>query len=257
MTPNEFERFKNAMNGAWLAIKDGKEKPSGDLLTIFWTTFANVSIIDFESAIQAHLLDPKHGMFVPKPADIVRGLQGKLQNDGRPEADEAWGIALQATSEAATLVWTPEIRSAWAAAETIVTEARDKIGGRKAFIAAYDRLVERARSQSEPVKWEVALGHDPKQREQAMAQAARLNRISSSAANAMIEMVRPLALPSPETGGVEVLAHIRKVRESLAMDRAQRAAEKQKIADEEAVKVAPAMANLIQAGELFKKRATA
>lgn len=257
MNQTDFERFKNAMNGAWLAIKDGKEKPSGDLLTVFWTTFSSVPIADFERAMQAHLLDPKHGMFVPKPADIVRGLQGQQQNDGRPEADEAWGIALQASGEDATIVWTPEIRSAWAAAEPIILEANDKIGARKAFIAAYDRLVERSRNQSEPVKWEVSLGTDPHAREQALFLAASLNRISSSSANAMIEMVRPLALPSPETDGMEVLAHIRKVRESLAMDRKKREDEKQAAADAEAVKVAPAVSNLIFAGELFKKRVTA
>lgn len=257
MRPEDFERFKNAMNGAWLAIKDGKEKPSGDLLTVFWTTFSNVPIGDFEAAIHAHLLDPKHGAFVPKPADIVRGLQGRQQNDGRPDADEAWGIALQATSEEATIVWTPEIRSAWAAAEPIVLEAKDKIGARKAFIAAYERIVERARSQSEPVKWEVSLGHDADAREQALALSARLNRISSASANAMIEMVRPLALPSPENGGMEVLAHIRKAREALAMDRAKREAEKQALADEQAAKVGPATANLLRAGELLKARQTA
>lgn len=257
MKPEDYERFKNAMNGAWLAIKDGKEKPSGDLLTVFWTTFSNVSIADFESAMQAHLLDPKHGMFAPKPADIVRGLQGKQENDGRPDADEAWSIALQANSEDATIVWTPEIRAAWAGAEPIIAEANDRIGARKAFMSTYDRLVQRAREQNEPVKWEVSLGHDPDLREQALAQSARLNRISSNAANAMIEMVRPLALPSPETGGVEVLAHIRKAREALAMDRQKREQERQAAADVEAAKVGPATASLIKAGELLRAKEAA
>ena len=146
MTRDDFDRFKNAMRGAWLAVSNGKEQPTPELLDIFWKTFANVSIADFESAMQAHLLDPKHGMFAPKPADIVRGLKGRQEDDGRPDADEAWGIALQASSEDATIVWTPEIRSAWVAAEPIILEASDKIGARKAFIAAYDRLVERSRN---------------------------------------------------------------------------------------------------------------
>ena len=255
MTRDEFGRFKTCMRGAWLGITNGKEQPAPELLDVFWKTFSNVTIEDFEAAIQAHLLDPKHGMFVPKPADIVRGL--RYEADGRPVADEAWGIALQANSEDATIVWTPEIRSAWAAAEPIINEANDKIGARKAFMAAYDRLVDRARGHGEPVKWEVSLGHDPQLREQALALSASLNRISSSTANAMIEMVRPLALPSPETGGMEVLAHIRKVRATLAMDRKKRADELQAVADAQAVKVAPATANLILAGELFKKRIAA
>ena len=257
MTREEFGRFKSSMRGAWLGITNGKEQPAPELLDVFWKIFSNVTIVDFEAAIQVHLLDPKHGMFVPKPADIVRGLHGKQRADGRHEADEAWGIALQASGEDATIVWTPEIRSAWAAAEPIINEANDKIGARKAFIAAYDRLVERARGQGEPVKWEVSLGHDPDAREPALALAASLNRISSSIANAMIEMVRPLALPSLETGGTEVLAHIRKVRDSLAMDRKKRANERQAIADAEAVKVAPATVSLIYAGELLKKRIAA
>ena len=73
----------------------------------------------------------------------------------------------------------------------------------------------------------------------------------------MIEMVRPLALPSPETGGTEVLAHIRKVRESLAMDRKKREDEKQAAADAEAAKVGPATAILIKAGEILRAKEAA
>jgi hypothetical protein len=250
-------RFKDSLNGAWLATTNGKETPHRAVMDIFWSTFQNVSIEDFEAAVMTHLRTPKSGEFPPKLASLCAALSGQKQNDGRPEADEAWGIAIQASGEDATIVWTPEIRSAWAAAEPIIIEARDRIGARRAFIAAYERLVDQVRQQNEPVKWEVSLGTDPHAREQALFLSANLNRISSSSANAMIEMVRPLALPSPETGGMEVLAHIRKVRESLAMDRKKRDDEMQAARDAAAAKVGPSTANLVSAGDFIRAKSSA
>lgn len=225
MSPHDADRFKAAMNGAWLSITNGKEQPTKELLGVFWAKFRNVPIEDFERAIDAHLLDPKHGMFVPKPADVARGLLTAHANDGRPDGEEAWGIALQATSEEATIVWTPEIRAAWAAAEPVVREAKDKIGARKTFISTYERIVDAARRNGEPLCWETSLGTDAELRTQAIEQAQRLNRLSNREALAMIEMVKPLALPAPGTDGAIVLQRIRETREKLVMERAARQAE--------------------------------
>ncbi|MGL5004270.1 MAG: hypothetical protein ACRDAM_15130 [Casimicrobium sp.] len=253
MSPQDFDRFKNAMNGAWLSVTNGKEKPANDLLDVFWAKFRNISIEDFERAIDSHLLDPKHGMFVPKPADVARGLIAVNQDDGRPDPDEAWGIALQAMSESATIVWTPDIRAAWAAAEPVIQEANDKVGARKTFISTYERIVERARTQGEPLRWETSLGSDVDMRVVAIEQAQRLNRVSNRDALAMIEMVRPLALPAPGTDGAKVIERLHEVRRKLAMGRATRQAEIEAQATEEMKRGAQRVGALVGAQALMPK----
>ncbi|MGL4232815.1 MAG: hypothetical protein ACRCWJ_15730, partial [Casimicrobium sp.] len=122
MEASDFAEFRDLMRGAWLAITHGREEPSKPLLDVFWRAFSSVPIGQFAKAIEAHLRDPKHGEFLPRPASIERWLATFHADDGRPSPDEAWGIALAAESEAATVVWTPEIRAAWAACETIAVE---------------------------------------------------------------------------------------------------------------------------------------
>lgn len=197
MTPNDFNVFRDAMCGAWLTITSGRDEPPQAVMDVFWRAFANVPIERFCWAMEQHLRDPKHGEFLPKPASIERWLREAQSADGRPDADEAWGIALVAESEAATVVWTPEIRAAWAVAEPIAVGGRDKVGARKTFISTYERLVAASRAKGEPVRWDVSNGTDAHQRVPALEEAARLNRIASADAVALIEMVRPMALPSP------------------------------------------------------------
>lgn len=249
MNPVDFDEFRNAMRGAWLSVTNGKEEPSGPLLDVFWKLFRDVPIASFKAAIIAHLRDPKRGMFTPKPADIMAQLQA---HDGRPSADEAWGIALPAMSEESTIVWTPEIRAAWKAAEPIAIDARDKIGARKAFIETYQRLVDNSRSKNEPVTWEVSLGYNGDEREAAIEQAARLNRIGTNQAAALIEMVKPLALPAPEDGGVNVLERISQIRAQMAMERAARASDEEKDAEARRAVAKRAVAGLMEANRILE-----
>ena len=73
-------------------------------------------------------------------------------DDGRPGADEAWAIALEALDEACSVVWCGEIQQAFAIARPVLV-AGDKIGARMAFRNAYDRLVRDARVQRKPERW--------------------------------------------------------------------------------------------------------
>ncbi|HFT8649464.1 TPA: hypothetical protein ACGSS8_001120 [Pseudomonas aeruginosa] len=86
-------------------------------------------------------------------------LQRVQAVDGRPEPNEAWALALEASDERATVVLTPEIQEALTIAAPIL-EARDKVGARMAFISAYERAVSRSRREALPVEWRVSLGHD-------------------------------------------------------------------------------------------------
>ncbi|MGB2788904.1 MAG: hypothetical protein WBC13_06250, partial [Dokdonella sp.] len=65
-----------------------------------------------ELAFNRHLADPKHGSYLPKPADIFRQLNQASADDGRPGADEAWGLLLRVIrDERETGVLSEEMRA--------------------------------------------------------------------------------------------------------------------------------------------------
>ena len=104
--------------------------------------------------------------------------------DGRPEANEAWALALQSQDERESLVWTTEVATAMEAARAIL-DAGDKVGARMAFISSYERLVSAARDQDIPVKWSLSMGWDVQGRALALEQAVRLERIPMDHAKAL------------------------------------------------------------------------
>ncbi len=62
---------------------------STNLLQLYFAALKEYSIEDVTAGVGAHALDPKHGTFFPKPADIVRHLQtGKLSTEEKAEL--AW-----------------------------------------------------------------------------------------------------------------------------------------------------------------------
>lgn len=115
-----------------------------------------------------------------------RELTGKLTlaailervqaGDGRPDPDEAWGIALCASDESDSVVMTEEIHVALSAARPVL-ERGDKIGARMAFKAAYVRAVDAARREAKPAKWALSLGTDQQRRVVAVEEAGRLGRL--------------------------------------------------------------------------------
>jgi hypothetical protein len=57
---------------------------STNLLQLYFAALKEYSIEDVTAGVGAHALDPKHGTFFPKPADIVRHLQtGKLSTEDK------------------------------------------------------------------------------------------------------------------------------------------------------------------------------
>lgn len=116
-------------------------------------------------------------------AAILQRIQAA---DGRPAANEAWAIALQSYDEADTVLLTPEIQQAAAAAAPIF-DAGDDVGARMAFIAAYDRLVGAARQLAQPVAWTLSLGHDAERRVLAIESAQRLGRLPAPVAQQLLE----------------------------------------------------------------------
>ena len=105
--------------------------------------------------------------------DVLRAL---ASTDGRPARDEAWAIALAASDEDDTVVMTNEIQLALSAARPVL-DAGDKVGARMAFMSAYDRFVDEARRDAEPVNWLVSLGYDASRRDAALQRAVQLKRL--------------------------------------------------------------------------------
>ena len=60
-----------------------------NLLQLYFNALKNYSIEEVQDGVSKHALDPKHGTFFPKPADIVRYLQvGQLTTEQKAEL--AW-----------------------------------------------------------------------------------------------------------------------------------------------------------------------
>jgi hypothetical protein len=166
---------------------------SANAKALFFRAVARFPIEQVEGAIQAHLIDPEAGKFKAhiQPAHIIAQIEAAVADDGRPGADEAWAIALLARDEAATVVWTEETAQAFAACKPVL-DLGDEVGARMAFRQTYDRLVNGARKQGQPNRWQASLGFDMALREQALHRAATAGLLPAPHAAAL--------LPPPLTG---------------------------------------------------------
>ncbi|RUR43345.1 hypothetical protein [Vreelandella populi] len=90
--------------------------------------------------------------------------------------NEAWARALHSTDEQETVVWTQEISRAFGVAKPVL-DGGDKIGARMAFLAAYEREIEAAKTQGRQPEWQVSLGHDPQRREIVLNDAVRAGQL--------------------------------------------------------------------------------
>lgn len=101
-------------------------------------------------------------------ADVVARI-----DDGRPGPNEAW--AMIPKSEADTVVWSDEMRSAYAAASPLM---HDEVAARMAFIETYQREVTKARAEKRPPKWTPSLGWDATGREHVLRNAVEKGRLT-------------------------------------------------------------------------------
>lgn len=126
-----------------------------------------------------------------------RELKGRLTmaavierlDDGRPGVEEAW--AMLPKSEDDSAVWTTETSQAFGVAVQLL-DAGDTIAARMAFKETYLRMVAQARDAGKPVEWHVSLGHDPRKREGALAQAVSMGRLTHEYASRYVPR-----LPTP------------------------------------------------------------
>lgn len=97
----------------------------------------------------------------------------RIPND-RPGAEEAWTLCPQ--SEDQTVVWTPEIATAWRSC----CDEEDSTARRMAFREIYKNQVDNAKAIGLPTRWEVSLGHDPATRARPIVEAVEKGRLDAA-----------------------------------------------------------------------------
>lgn len=165
---------------AWQAAAElYGNKVSPVALSLVWNLLRGYELRDVTGALSAHLGDTQRGQYAPKPADIIRQLQS--QQPQHVPADEAWSIALAASDEEKTVVWTREIINAWGVAKTVY-DLGDAVGARMAFKAAYEREL----AGGQAPRWEISLGWDKQARVEPILAAEARGLISSDEARRML-----------------------------------------------------------------------
>lgn len=78
----------------------GKQKPERDMLALWFGALQRFDIDDVRAAFSRHVGDPDRGQFPPRPADIVRQIDGSTTG----AAPLAWGKVIQAVAQVGS--WT-------------------------------------------------------------------------------------------------------------------------------------------------------
>ena len=129
------------------------QTPTDAAIALSFQVLAKYDITDIQKALSTHLETSK---FIPKPADIIEILN---KYDGRPDADEAWSIAMESFDEYKTVILNDEIASSLEHARGIYNDG-DKTGARMAFKASYEKAIASARRNGDHVKWWPSFGYD-------------------------------------------------------------------------------------------------
>lgn len=164
---------------------------------------------------------------------------------GRPGANEAWAMALNALDERKTVVWTVEMSEAWGVARDVAAEG-DLVGARMAFIGAYERLVRTAREERRLPEVMVSIGWDGEQRSTAIEKAVQLGYLSQEKAAEHLPALgftpgfQPIALLTGDVQAAvdappDVRARLAKLRDELAAapERRRQSREQQQRAEEQ------------------------
>lgn len=207
MTPANKPEFLAVLSRTFRTLRQPVPEP--EILNVWW---AKLDPHPLEAVAQAFSKHLDVSEFAPTPAAILKHLP--KESDGHPDANEAWAISLRGRDERETVVWTQECAQAFGVASPVLEEG-DETGARMAFKAAYERLVEKARSEGRKAHWLKSIGHDPDLREAALVEAVHAGRLR-------IEEVRPLvpALQGPgnsydESIAQQNLARLRQLTASI------------------------------------------
>lgn len=209
MQPEDFDNFARVLDAAYSLHS---KSLTADARSLFFAALGKYSLAEVRKAFSAHISDPQRGQYPPKPADLISHLQGDVTKDGRPDANEAWAIALRSRDERDTVVWTQECAEAFSIASAVLEEG-DEVGARMAFKAAYERLIEAARAVGTKAVWLKSLGHDPDLREQVLTDAVRAGRLQIAEVRAVVPA---LAAPVEASDPRKAAQQLSKLRQMLA-----------------------------------------
>lgn len=173
MTDDQKNIFKALVDPVFELYGQDASKPT---LSLWWNALKRFEFNLVREAFNRHVQDPKVGRFAPKPADIIGAIELMIP-DGRITADEAW--ALYPHDESSSAVITNEMAEAMSVAQDLINSG-DRIAGRMAFKAAYDRIVAGNKQAGISPKWFPSLGNDESGREQAIKTAFELGRINQN-----------------------------------------------------------------------------
>lgn len=89
MKSNEISEFTRVLS----SVSSLYNKPmSKAWVALYWAALERFELAEVKRALQAHVNHPDCGQYLPKPADVVRFLQG----DSRSQALQAWSRVLSA-----------------------------------------------------------------------------------------------------------------------------------------------------------------
>lgn len=84
MQSNDKAKFYTALES--VCEMYGQKKPSPTLVAMYFTALQHITVDDFKAAVNLHVRDTDQGQFFPKPADILRNIQGNKST----QAEQAW-----------------------------------------------------------------------------------------------------------------------------------------------------------------------
>lgn len=120
-----------------------------------------------------------------RPRELTLSAILTRLNDGRPGPEEAWAlISPWMLDVGVTTVATDEMRVASGVAQGMIEE--DRVAARMAFLESYRQLVQRARDDRVPVKWEPILGWDASGREGPLIEAVKRGRLAAAHAAGLL-----------------------------------------------------------------------
>ena len=199
MQPEDRKEF-NAMLVTAMAVYE--RQITGALADLFFAALGQYSMDQVRDGMARHLQDPADGKFSPKPADVIRQIQGAKAADGRPGKDSAWSIALSSLDDNETVVTTPEILAALESAKPLLA-IRDKVAARMAFIEVYERLVSQARREGRPIDVIISLGDDKARRQIAIEDCLRSGMLTQEQARPHLLRIEQENQPaSPEGSAI-------------------------------------------------------
>lgn len=77
MTENDFEKFKEGLAGIY-GFYEKEITPF--VLDIWWNALKSYDLAAINQAFGRHVVNPDNGKWLPKPSDIIRMLQGSVQD---------------------------------------------------------------------------------------------------------------------------------------------------------------------------------